>query len=497
MNKRRMLLAWEQGTGKTVISLAAAEKLFELGKAKNVLVLCPSSIAWQWEDKIKQFTDTSVVLATRKDSDSRTYRLGRCGGYYICPYSLFRRDFTTIFSRNWDIVIADEAQEFRSYTSKTLKLMLKLRTTYRWALTGTAIGNKLEELYNLYRWIDPKFLPIWPTFEEAHIVRNEFGLIWKYKNLNALNKHLQARMDRKTQADLAGQLPTLVTQVHKLSGSTAFYKAQNELLADLDDMAGTLHFDEEGNLKVQPNSKVAKAFARAREQLLQSKQSFCLDKIREILAENANNKLVLFCSFKQPLYNLYEQLGSEAVFFTGDQTADEKRDNIRRFRDSNVGGPRVLLASNAGKAGLDLPFANYAIHLDIHPSWEVTDQRTKRIVRATGDSNAGRTCVVLYIVIEDSFDEYFFDTVLAKGRLAKAVKEGGEDEVVVKTTSMRRHIRGEDEPRDISIPPADKAKKTPRRKTVKSKTATTKPVSSRRTPTGRIQSKRPGPKKKP
>lgn len=438
VNKRRVLLAWEQGTGKTIISLASIERLFSLGKISNALVLAPSSIAWQWLEKSEQFTNVPVRLAEAKKPGSRIYS-NSFKGITVVPYSLFRNDFDAININSFDVTVADEAQEFKNNKSKTAKLLKaynrKHDPTYRWALTGTAVSNRLEELYSIFFWIDKEFLPPWPEFEKNHIIRNDFtNAITSYKNLKPLYEHLIHRMDRKTHKDMEGQLPSIVTQHYKVPKTVEYHKAESALLDALDNMARDLVLKEDGELPLRTDPAVSKAFMAARKELSAAKLQSACKLIDTLLDESELSKVVLFSYHKQPLYDLFEHYGDTAVQFTGDQSQEEKREAVHRL----TGSSRILLASNAGYSGLDLGMANHVIHLDVPFSHSIHDQRTKRITRL---SSSFKTVVAHYLLMEDSIEHYFYDQVLRKGELASAVQEGTQDELVIKPQSLRQWIR--------------------------------------------------------
>lgn len=463
-----MLLAWEQGTGKTVISIAACEKLFELGKAKNALVICPNALTWQWANKIREFSDARVHMVSASDPDSRRYKkVPR--GYVVVPYSLFRRDYP-LGNILFDIVIADEAQEFKNFSSVTAKYIKRKQfgsvPTYRWALTGTAIGNKLEELYSIFQWVDRKFLPPWPTFEQRHIVRNSYGAIASYKNLEVLNLYLQKRMDRKTHADMKGQMPTLMPPVfHKIKQSKENKEAQVKLQGELDKFRGEVYIDNAGNIKgFKKDSKLPSLFHKVKESTCsEDKLKYAKYLADKILEENETNKVIIFSFYKDPLYDLHTEFCGEAALFTGDQSILEKQQSVERLES---GQSRCLLASNAGKAGLDLPSANYVIHLDVPFSHEVLDQRNKRITRA---SSVHDTANINYLIMENSVEEFYYELVLNKGKLADAVLEGTQNSVAMKSQSLRQFLsngRHSDKDKDISrVRATDKATTNKKRPT--------------------------------
>lgn len=452
VNKKKALLCYEQGCGKSIISLAGTEKLFELSKAKTVLTVVPSSLTWQWADKIEEFTDSEYSLAEASNGASRTYEPIE-NGYNLVGYHLFRNDFRTILQHSFDIVIMDEAQEFRSTSSKTRKLVLELNRekdpTYRWALTGTAIANHLEELYSIFYWVDKNFLPPWPSFEKKHIVRNKrTKQIVSYKNLKSLNKILPHKMSRKEMSEMGRDFPELIEKIYTVKRSKEYEKAESKLLECLDNMVESLEINSKGNLKgIRRDRKVSRAFHETKQALWsKDKCKTALELSNTILSENPRNKILFFSFYKQPLYDLQKRLGSfgsKSEYFTGDQTLEQKRKAIKEVEE---GSTRILLASNAGYKGLDLPTFNHVIHLDIPFSWEVLDQRNKRARRIT---SVNSTTVVIYLVFQYGIDLYYYNQVKRKGDLADATYRGTKDTVIVKPESLRQFLKKKDAKRTL------------------------------------------------
>jgi SNF2 family DNA or RNA helicase len=442
--KKRALLAWEQGTGKTVISIAAADKLLELGYIKNVLIITLPSLVWQWEEKIKDLTTHDVKVALPSRKSTRDYDTDEAHPIFVTSYSLFRKDYDQIASKSWDLVICDEAQQFKNSASKTAKQIKKLnvacKPTYRWALTGTAISNKLEELYSIMYWVDKDFLPAWPAFEKRHIVRSPYTKqIQKYKGLKELSAYLTKKLHRGTQKDLQGKMPELLPPVHHYLDKTKELKnAEHELLSSLDDLVIRIN-DSNGSIS-NHDARVTKAFQEVKNLLVsEEKIDYAIALAANILKENPENRVVIFSFHKSPLYELkrtFKQNGIDAFTFTGDETGEEKRQAVQAFKEKSS----VLLCSSAGEAGLDLPFANYLIHMDVPFSFASLDQRSKRITRA---GSKHKFAVVHYLMIKDSMEEFYYQVVRRKEQLAEATYgKGTQDEVAIKPQSLRQFLDG-------------------------------------------------------
>ena len=57
------------------------------------------------------------------------------------------------------MVVLDEAQRIKNRESKTAEVVCGLRRARSWALTGTPIENRTEDLINLFAFVDPDRIP--------------------------------------------------------------------------------------------------------------------------------------------------------------------------------------------------------------------------------------------------------------------------------------------------------------------------------------------------
>jgi SNF2 family DNA or RNA helicase len=76
VNRKKMLVAYEMGLGKTCMTIAALEKLKENGElTKPILIIALSSLKYQWEKEITKFSDARTVVID--GSKSTRYSLGQ------------------------------------------------------------------------------------------------------------------------------------------------------------------------------------------------------------------------------------------------------------------------------------------------------------------------------------------------------------------------------------------------------------------------------------
>jgi SNF2 family DNA or RNA helicase len=58
VNRHKVLVAYDLGLGKTVLTIAAIERLMDDNKVTEPgLIICLSSLKYQWANQIEKFTD--------------------------------------------------------------------------------------------------------------------------------------------------------------------------------------------------------------------------------------------------------------------------------------------------------------------------------------------------------------------------------------------------------------------------------------------------------
>lgn len=151
----------DMGLGKTILTLTAIDELmlnrFEVSKT---LIIAPLRVArdtWpleiqKWEH-LKHLT-FSVVVGTEKerlaalDKKAHIYLINRENVDWLINKSNYSFDF--------DMVVLDEMSSFKSYSSKRVKSLLKVRPYIKRivGLTGTPSSNGLMDLWSQFRILD-------------------------------------------------------------------------------------------------------------------------------------------------------------------------------------------------------------------------------------------------------------------------------------------------------------------------------------------------------
>lgn len=481
-----MLVAYDLGLGKTVLTIAAIERLMDEKKINEPgLIICLSSLKYQWFNQIEKFTNGTshslVIDGTkdkRKEQYERAYNWRKTGvDYIILNYEQVVNDWKLIEGLPRGFVVLDEATAIKSFKSKRSKSVKKLiQTPYRFALTGTPIENgKPEELFSIMQFVDPKVLGRFDIFDSAFIVRNNWGGVNHYRNLGTLHTKMKEASVRKTQKD-PDVSPFLPETIHndpikitfERKGVKLYSKIVNDLLLDLDEAQALFgasfnlfaHYGldssrggPEDEMRGKIMSKIGclkmlcshpnllKTSARkfslmngegsvyayelvesgALETLSSSpKLEYLKQYVIDFLEQDEANKVVIFATYVDMLDMIAEALGPDQCrLYSGKLDAKSKEDNKIVFNTDPA--IRVLISSDAGGYGVDLPAANLLINYDLPWSSGAATQRNGRIKRA---SSLWPSIVIQDILMAGSVEERQWEALQQKSALASAIIDG-------------------------------------------------------------------------
>lgn len=391
--------------------------------------------------------------------------------YLICSYEFAARNVDDIRALRPDIIVCDEAQMIKHAGSARTKAIKKLNPAFRFAATGTPMDNgRVEELFSIMQWVDRDVLGRWDLFDRAYVERNSFGGVKHYKNLDLLHRTVSQAMERKTADDpeVAAYMPHVEYEQLPVVLDPPTRALYGLIAADLSvtlencqssykDIAAIYHGGAESvdprlgramaqrtalrmlldhpqllvksaaaqsvkTRKTDPGN--AYAFELARAGLLdETTWAPKLDALRGRVGELLDGtaaKGVVFTGYATMLPLLTEELadyGPEC--FDGSLTAAARSAAIARF--ANDPGCRLLLATDAGGAGLDLPMAAFVINYDPPQGLGRYLQRNARHQRAGSPHEAVR---VIDMVCAGTIEEHDYEVLRAAHGAAREGVDG-------------------------------------------------------------------------
>jgi SNF2 family DNA or RNA helicase len=173
-----MLVAYDLGLGKTVLTIAAIERLMDNSEITAPgLVVCLSSLKYQWSNSITKFTNSTskplVIDGTPKQREAQYAEamdwVNSGVDYIIMNYEQVVNDWEFVSKLPRGFVVLDEATAIKSFKSKRSKHVKRLSSCdFKFALTGTPIENgKPEELYSIMQFVDKEVLGRFDIFDSA------------------------------------------------------------------------------------------------------------------------------------------------------------------------------------------------------------------------------------------------------------------------------------------------------------------------------------------
>ena len=115
-----------------------------------------------------------------------------------------------------DLIILDEAQRIRNWTTATARTIKQLKSRYAFVLTGTPLENKLEELFSVVEFVDGRRLGPAFRFLHEHRMVDENGRLLGYRGLDRIHQQLAPILLRRTRQEVLKELPERTDQVFRV-----------------------------------------------------------------------------------------------------------------------------------------------------------------------------------------------------------------------------------------------------------------------------------------
>lgn len=415
------ILADDMGLGKTLQSIAfiLSELLDIRAKKCPVLIVTPASLVYNWQNEMKKFAPEvrSVVVDGTETERRRLVKEGSRMDVVITSYPLLRRDIELYRMTPFHTLILDEAQVFKNHYTQTTKVVKEISALYRFALTGTPIENRLEELWSI---MDVVF----PTLFEGRKAFNELSR-------EKVAKRVRPFILRRLKRDVLQELPE---KLESLQASELLVEQKKLYVAYL------------AQLQQETVKHLAKDFQQNRIKILAGltrlRQLCChpalfvegytggsakFEQLLEILAEcqSAGKRVLVFSQFTEMLGLIRKELVNLDIpyfYLDGKTPAADRIERCNRF---NLGERDVFLISlKAGGTGLNLTGADTVILYDLWWNPAVEQQAADRAHRI-GQKNVVQ---VIRLVSQGTVEEKMYELQQKKMNLIEEViHEGGQE----------------------------------------------------------------------
>ena len=418
------ILADDMGLGKTVQVLTVILSYIQENKekAKNSIIVCPSSLTLNWYNEIQKFTPTIKTLVISGDYLERKRKIETINNYQIVitSYDSLKRDIDLYTQYNFKYIVADEAQYIKNNNTKNSKAVKLINAETKFALTGTPIENSLSELWSIFDFIMPGYLYKYKKFKELYeipIIKNQ-----DEEKMNKLKKQIEPFILRRTKSEVLTELPDKTVTILSNEMKEEQYSIYMSYMAQARDEI-MYQIDMKGFEKSQ--IKILSLLMRLRQICCHpklflseytgesSKLNQCIEIIQDaVLGEH---KILLFSSYTSMFEIIEEQLKKLKINYlklTGQTKVGERIKLVDEF-NTNKNIKVFLISLKAGGTGLNLTGADMVIHYD--PWWNLSaeNQATDRTYRIGQKKNVQ----VYKLITKNSIEEKIYELQQKKAKL--------------------------------------------------------------------------------
>lgn len=351
------ILADEMGLGKTIQAIGYLETL----PPGRVLIVAPASLLHNWQAELTRFAPTRTVHLL---TGARKHRLDQietvpADGIFLISYPSLRADMEAHQTVEYDVVIFDEAQHLKNPASQTAVRLRRIRAKRRFALTGTPLENRTDDLWSIFRVIFPSLLPDLQTFQT-----------WSH---DEIKRFIRPFLMRRTKDEVLQDLPKKQIVHHYTDLGPTQKKLYASYLSKLQ-LETLRHLDE---TKREDRIKLLAGLTRLRQICCDpalfvedyTGESTKLERLLTLIEEKlaAGHRILIFSQYTKMLARIRERLAARQrahFLLTGETPIEDRVALCDRFNAGEV--DLFLISLKAGGTGLNLATADTVI---LYDSW--------------------------------------------------------------------------------------------------------------------------------
>ncbi|MFC5650726.1 SNF2 helicase associated domain-containing protein [Paenibacillus solisilvae] len=415
------ILADDMGLGKTLQSIAFLVSVLPEIREKRQpgLIVCPASLVYNWKNELQKFAPEirAVIADGTQEERSQILQASSKADVIITSYPLLRRDIIQAAKQSFHTLILDEAQFFKNHNTQTAHAVKAIQAVYRFALTGTPVENKLEELWSIFDAVFPALFKDRKAFND--LSRDIVAKRAKPFLLRRLKSEVLKELPEKIESLQASEL---LPEQKKLYVAY-LAKLQQEALKHLNDK------DFQKN-----RIKILAGLTRLRQLCCHPSlfvedyagSSAKFEQLLEIIEEcrSAGKRMLVFSQFTEMLGIIGRELGYQGIpffYLDGSTPSRERVDRCSRFNE----GERdlFLISLKAGGTGLNLTGADTVILYDLWWNPAVEQQAADRAHRI----GQNKVVQVIRLVTQGTVEDKMYELQQRKMNLIDEVIQPGEE----------------------------------------------------------------------
>ncbi|TLG80713.1 DEAD/DEAH box helicase [Vagococcus zengguangii] len=369
------ILADDMGLGKTIQTISYCLHIKET-PSEPILIIAPASLVYNWKKEFERFAPSMKVAVINGDVASRQALLEQWSDFdvLLTSYGTYRQDEDKYRTHQCHTLFLDEAQMVKNTNTKTFQAIKRVKAQQRFALSGTPIENRVDEIWALFYLLMPGLLPSFKQFQSL--------------STEEIRHLIRPFILRRTKQEVLTELPDKVeTTIYSelTPEQKVVYLAQLKEIQEQMSGMNTEQFREN-------RFSILSGITRLR-QICCSPALFMPDyhgesgklKQLEALVESAlasGRRMLIFSQFTSMLSIIEARLakmGQEVFYLRGSTSSAKRQEMVDAFNDGQHS--IFLISLKAGGTGLNLTGADTVILYDLWWNPAVEEQATGRAHR--------------------------------------------------------------------------------------------------------------------
>lgn len=419
------ILADDMGLGKTLEMVALLSTSQE---QRPILIVTPKSLIYNWENEFHHWDPRAEVNVLDGSKTSRNAIYSQVNPnkkeVYVTSYESLRNDLDEVSKFTFSYVILDEGQNIANVFAMKTRAVKQISATHKFVLTGTPIQNSYMDLWSIFDFLMPGYLPSYRDFYAAY-GKGDTGDEEEDKEAKEeLSAKIAPFILKRRKEDVLKELPPKTESVITVGMSekqrelydASLQDARRSLTERIDKIAILAEITRLREICVDPKMAY-EDFPEESEKLLAATET-----IKQAIADG--HKVLVFSTFVQTLNALTKLLDKEKIHSAQILGSTPAKTRIALAEDFNTKDniQAMLVSLKAGGTGLNLIGADIVIHLD--PWWNLAaeNQATDRTHRI----GQTRPVTVLKMICKNSIEERIIELQNKKKELASVIQNGDE-----------------------------------------------------------------------
>lgn len=479
---KRFVLGDDCGLGKTLQTLATYVNILSKYPDYKLMIVCPSSAMFQWQNEIKKFCTEEVTSQIVKSGDikyldgvklkSKNYLKSFDAREHL--FNKFEKEnhnavifnYNTLVSdnhviqelmkRHKFIVVFDEATAFKNPKSHTFTYASEVSKVGDRiiGLSATIIKNNLLEAFSIYKVIVPGLFLSLSHFKKNYCMMEKVQL-WKgkgkrgkvvnkitgYKNLAHFKEAIDPYFLGRKKNEVAKELPGIISKEIVVEMHPKQRRIYDDALSGFLDYdkhnfnkVKTLFDDPEEDLSGEVESKETKLIDKLTaliycQQICNAPEILGFEKtpsakedelIRILSDELQGEKVVIYTRFKTVVNRLEELITKKLKVKVTKITGDVKAEQREdnKLEFNTSANTNIMIINSAAKEAVNLQSSGYLFFYDLPFSYGDFLQIIGRIHRI---GSPHEKIFLMYMICKDSVDEKTHNILVSKKELFDAI----------------------------------------------------------------------------